>query len=120
MSFPKENHPMSLPDTITYSSNVDSYISDIGKAFRAMRNDLTAERPSGTLTLTLDFPLRMDGDAGVPPVPVIKLVFYHHYVWDDNAITVKGLEFKEVRDELFRRLGRDSNLKRIANMKGAE
>lgn len=110
---------MPLPAKVTYVSAVDSYLADLAAAFRALRNDLVHDRPSGQLSMNLEFGLRMDGDYAQPPVPKITLQFYHHYSWESSTITVSGLEFEEVRSELFRRLGRDSNLKRLANQKGS-
>jgi hypothetical protein len=102
----------------TYHTAVDGYIESLGKAVRALRNDLLESHPSGTLTFYLELPTRMDADPSAVPVCEIRLTFYHYSIYDTNSVTVKGMEWDEVRDEFLRRLGRDRSLKRLAHQKG--
>lgn len=108
-----------LPTTQTFESPVDSIIRDLNVAFRAFRRDLSETHPSGELTLSLTFPTRMDADFRELSVPKIELKFYHYQSY--NAwITAEGLEWEEVKSEMFRRLSRDKTLKRLTNLKSEE
>jgi len=102
----------------TFHTVVDGYVESLGKAVRALRNDLLESHPSGNLSFRLELPTRMDADPSALPVPEIVLTFYHYSIYDTNSVTVKGLEWDEVRDEFFRRLGRDRTLKRLSAAKG--
>jgi len=112
---------MSLPSTehFQYESPVDSYIRDLNVAARALRRELMESHPSGTLTFTVTFPMRMDLEWNKLAVPKISLSFYHYESFN-TTVTVEGLEWEEVKGEILRRLGRDKSLKRLANLSGEE
>ena len=91
---------------------VDTYINEIGVAFRAVRRDLSESHPSGELQLTLSFSTRMDAEDQSLTVPKIGLRFYHYQSYSTSLVS-EGLEWSEVVTELFRLLRRDARLKQI-------